>query len=443
MTSFKLSVAFNLLLIIVFNLMPVTANAEEQGKLLDRIVAIVNDEIILKSELDRQTLQAVKELRARHVTLPDEDQLQRKVLDKMIMEKLQMQKIKARGLQIQDEELLTQIQQIAKRNNLTVLELRDRLNLSEPDGFKHFRENIRRQMLFQKLRQVEVLAKTQVTEDEVTNYLQRQKLVQNNSEYHLGHIMVGLPESATPAQRDEAKQKAQTILDKLREGEDFSQMAVRYSEGSKALNGGDLGWLTPDQIPTFFAQTIDNLKVGQISNLIRSPVGYHIIKLLGKRDKNSELVKQYHLYRFILLSEGAKKQATPPKALVQLAQQIKSLADFKRLNEKYSDIPASVNAHGNLGWQTIQQMPLSYAQALADVKPGQAAKPFATDQGWVMLYLDGVREQDLNAANKRKQAMEALRMKKANESYEIWLRRLKDDAIIDIRLKQPSDSKAS
>lgn len=421
-------------------LLPISSFAEpEKGQLLDRIVATVNDDIILKSELDRQVAETEKDLAARNVHIADLDQLKRKVLDKMIMDKLQMQRIKSRGIQVQDEEVLAQVEDIAKRNNLTVLELRDRLNLSEPDGFQHFRERIRQQMLFQKLRQVEVLDQTQVTEDEINNYLQRQSLIQNNYEYHIGHIMVNLPDSATPAQRDDAKKKAETILKKLEDGEDFSQVAVRYSEGTKALNGGDLGWLTTDQIPTFFTSIVESLKVGQLSGIIRSPIGYHIIKLLGKRDKGSKLVEQYHLYRFILLSDNAQKQAAPPKALVELANNIKSLEDFKKLNKQYSDIPASVNAHGNLGWQTIQQMPLQYAKAIAGVKPKHAAIPFATEQGWIILYLDDKRQQDLNAANKRKQAMETLRLKKANEAYEIWLRRLKDDAIIDINLGKQND----
>ncbi|WP_024850671.1 peptidylprolyl isomerase [Hydrogenovibrio kuenenii] len=430
----------NLILFAFITLLPsVLLAAPEKGQLLDRIVATVNDDIILKSELDRQVATTEKDLTARNVQITDIEQLKRKVLDKMIMEKLQLQRIKAHGIQVQDEEVLGQIQQIAKRNNLTVLELRDRLNLSEPDGFKHFRQRIRQQMLFQKLRQVEVLDQTQVTEDEINSYLQRQSLIQNNFEYHVGHIMVNLPDSATPEQRDKAKQKAEAILERLQDGEDFSQVAVRYSEGSKALNGGDLGWLTTDQIPTFFTNTVESLKVGQLSNIIHSPVGYHIIKLLGKRDKGSKLVEQYHLYRFILLSDNAKKQSNPPKALIELAKNIKSLEDFKKLNKKYSDIPASVNAHGNLGWQTTQQMPLEYAKAISDVPPKHAAIPFATEKGWVILFVDGKRLQDMNAAGKRKQAEETLRLKKANEAYEIWLRRLKDDAVININLGKQND----
>lgn len=431
-----------LLFLVAFFPITVFSNSEE-GRLLDRIVAIVNDEVILFSELNTRVLQAQRELQSRNVNIADTTELQRKVLDKMIMEKIQLKRIKDRGIKISDEELLSQIQDIAMENNLTVINLRDQLNMASPDGFKEFREQIRQQMMFRKLQQVEILSQTQVTEDEIDNYLQRQSLAENNLEYHLGHIMINLPESATPSDREAAQQQAQEILNKLIQGEDFSQVAVRYSQGSKALQGGDLGWLSWDQIPTFFAKSVRDLDIGQLSNLIRSPVGYHIIKLKDKRNKNSQLIEQYNLYRFIILSENAKQAEKPPAALVELAQNIKSMQDFKQLNERYSDIPASVNANGNLGWQTIQEMPLEYAQAIADLEPGHAAMPIATDEGWIILYLDAIRKEDINSANRRQQAMEALRMKKANETYEIWLRRLKEEALIDIRipeLKQTAES---
>lgn len=411
--------------------------SESQPQLLDRVVAVVNDDIILKSQLDREAELARQELQTRNINVSNMDELNMKVLDRMILEKLQLQQIKRMGLKVPDEELLGQIQQIAEQNNLSVLQLRDRLNYARPNGFQEFRERIRQQMLFQKLREAEVLSKTQVTEDEINNFIQRQNLIENSDEYHLKHILIGLPESATPAQRDAARKKAEEVLQKLREGEDFSQMAVRYSDGSKALQGGDLGWLSNDQIPTFFAKAFSQLKPGQFSDIIRSPVGFHIIELDGQRNKNSQLVKQYHVYRFILLSDDAKHLKQPSNTLISLADSIDSLEKFKQLNEQYSDIPASVNANGNLGWQTAHDLPAEYFAAIADLDPSQAARPFATDEGWVILYLDGIRQQDVTLKDKREQAMQTLRMKKANETYEIWLRRLRDEALVDIRYHDP------
>ena len=423
-------------------LLSCSATASNNGILLDKIVAVVNDEIILHSELKHRVIKAQQELQARQVNTNIGQDFVLKVLDNMIMEKLQLQRIQQRGIKISDAELLEQIDEIARKNKLTTLQLRDQLNLAETNGFKTFSNNIRNQMLFQKLQQVEVLSKTQVTEGEITNYIQRQSLVNNNTEYHLAHIIVNLPESATPKQRDTAKKKAEKILSKLNMGEDFSQVAIRYSEGSKALLGGDLGWLGNDEIPTFFAQNVQSLEAGQHSKIIKSPIGFHIIKVIAKREKDSNIVKQFHLYRFLIPSDNALAKPHPPATLVELAENIDSLKEFQALNEQFSDIPAEVNANNDLGWLTIQEMPLSYAEAIYDLQVKKASKPIASAQGWEILYLNAIREKDLNLANKRQQAMNTLRRKKANETYEIWLRRLKEDALIDNRLaKQYANEK--
>ncbi len=411
---------------------------QSSGILLDRIVAIVNDEVILKSNLDNRIEQASIELRSRGITVSDNESLQLKVLDAIILEKLQVQRASQRGIQILDEELLEQIAEIAKENKLTILQVRNKLNAAQPNGFAVFRENIRQQLLFQKLRQVEVLSQTQVTEDEINNYLQRQSLINNNLEYRLGHIIINLPESATPAQRNQSEAKAQAVLDKLNSGEDFSQIAVRHSQGANALKGGDLGWLKSDQIPTFFSENLNSMEVNDHSKLIKSSIGFHIIKLLGERDRNSKLVTQYHLYRFTLLSDDITQNTklSAPKELINLAEKIQSLEDFKALKEKYPDMPDAINANTDLGWLSVAKIPKRYYPALQNITVKKATPPIASDRGWDILYLDATREKDLNKLNKRQQALQAIRMKKANETFEVWLRRLKDEALIDNRLTQ-------
>lgn len=411
---------------------------QSSGILLDRIVAIVNDEVILKSNLDNRIEQASIELRSRGITVSDNESLQLKVLDAIILEKLQVQRASQRGIQILDEELLEQIAEIAKENKLTILQVRNKLNAAQPNGFAVFRENIRQQLLFQKLRQVEVLSQTQVTEDEINNYLQRQSLINNNLEYRLGHIIINLPESATPEQRNQSEAKAQAVLDKLNSGEDFSQIAVRHSQGANALKGGDLGWLKSDQIPTFFSENLNSMEVNDHSKLIKSSIGFHIIKLLGERDRNSKLVTQYHLYRFTLLSDDITQNTklSAPKELINLAEKIQSLEDFKALKEKYPDMPDAINANTDLGWLSVAKIPKLYYPALQNITVKKATPPIASDRGWDILYLDATREKDLNKLNKRQQALQAIRMKKANETFEVWLRRLKDEALIDNRLTQ-------
>jgi len=414
---------------------PFAQAKENHEQFLDGIAAVVNDQIILISDVNERTQATLKALQAKNIDVPNIQALRLKVLDKIILERLQQERIKQLGLSVSDEEVLAQIQDIAKRNHLTVLQLRDQLNFQSPNGFKTFRKQIKAQMLIQKLRQVEVISKTQVTEGEINNYLKRKSLQNHDTQYHIQQIMLSLPEGSTPKQRAEVKAKATALLKRVKEGENFSQLAVRYSNGPKALDGGDLGWHGMDSIPAFFSQAVLQLKPNQVSPLIQSPIGFHIIKLLGKRQKGSKLVKQYNLYKFIILSDKALSATHPPKALVDLAKNIHSLKDFHQLNQRYSDIPASVNQNGHLGWKTLNDLPVKIARAVINMPyPKMAANPIATARGWEIIYLDGIRDQDLNLTNKRAAAMKTLRMQKANQSYAIWLRRLKEAAIIDNRL---------
>lgn len=405
---------------------------------LDGIAAVVDDSIILKSELQTRTLEAEAELKARNVLIQDRQELALKVLDNLILEKIQTERIRQMGMSVTDEEVFEQLQDIADQNNLSLVDMRDRLNQQETDGFAKVREKIRQQMLMQKLREVEVISKTQVTEGEIDNYLKRVQLQNNNVEYHLQHIMISLPENATPEQRDAIRAKAQDLLNRLKNGDDFTQIAVRHSNGNRALEGGDLGWLSAEDIPTFFSDAVEQLSVGQVSQLIRSPLGFHILKLLDVKDKDAQIVTQYNVYKFVILSDDAQQSTTPPSSLVELTQEMNSLADFQNLNERYSDIPAAINQNSHVGWKALNELSNSDVNALQSLQkiPG-AAVPFANEQGWVIVYVDAQRETDIGLKDTRQQAMMALRQQKANESYEIWLRRLKEEAMIDNRIRTP------
>ena len=424
------------LLISLITTSPFTLAKEQTGELLDKIIAVVNDQIILKSTLDGRIIEAKAELKSRGIPVQDSLSLKEKVLDNIILERIQLQRIKQIGLKIPDDVLLEKITEIAKNNRLSLLEIRNKLNQNKKNGFAIFRENIRQQLLFQKLRQVEVLSKTQVTEDEISNYLQRQRLIKNDTEYQLGHIIINLPESATPKQREASLNKAKEILQKLNNGEDFSQVAVRHSQGGNALKGGDLGWLKSDQIPTFFSEQINEMEPGQHSKLIRSSIGFHIIKLIDKRNGASKLVTQYRLYKFTFLSDDVKnsQSATAPKRLVEIAKNINSLESFQDLQNQFPDQPKELNSNTDLGWLNAQQIPEIYYQALSTIKVKQATRPILSKLGWEIIYLDETREKDLNVLNEREQALKTIQMKKANETFEIWLRRLKDEALIDNRL---------
>lgn len=292
-TNTRLVLALSLLALITPSI-ALTANAPHtlskapvNAQLLDRIAAVVNDDIILLSDLRTAIAQTRADLRGKGVSIQDPLALEKKVLDSLILEKLQLHKAKQLGVQVTDEEVADAIAKIAQQNQLTLEQLQQTLNQQALNGFIQFRDKLRKQLLLQKLQQKIALSQAQVTEEEIDNFIQRSQLQQNNWTYHIGHIMLALPESANAKQRKNLKQQMEVIRQKLLAGEDFSQIAIRFSQGSKALMGGDLGWLDYEQMPTFFAKEVPQLKKDQISPIIRSPVGFHIIKLLDKKSKQA------------------------------------------------------------------------------------------------------------------------------------------------------------
>lgn len=402
-------------------------------QLIDRIAAVVNDQIILQSELQQKTIEAAQELRAKQIPINNPAELQAQVLDNLIMELLQKERAAQLGLSVSDDEINQRLLEIANQNNMTLPELRDRLNSDMSNGFMKFRTKLQTQLLIQKVREQEIISRTIVTDDEINNYLQRNRLDNSSTEYHLRHILVTLPESATQADRDAALKEINEIAARIRSGEDFSQMAVRYSKSSQALSGGDLGWLKQEQIPTFFDKALKALQPGQVSDVISSPSGFHLIKLEGVRDSQRQMITQYHLHRFLILDDSAR-QSRIPLEIRQLVQQIDSLEAFNALKDRYADIPAEVNANMDQGWKVAEELPPALQRELNQLQPNQMATPIATEKGWVLYFTEALRQVDANENSERQQAIQAIRIRKANETFEIWLRRLRDEAFVDIRI---------
>ncbi|GAB6069603.1 peptidylprolyl isomerase SurA [Thiomicrorhabdus hydrogeniphila] len=408
-----------------------TANASEE--LLDKIVAVVNDHVILQSQLSEKMYQQTRQMAAQNIQVNDVDDLRKKVLDSMILEELQIERANELGLKVPDDEINARLKSVADKNNMSLMQLRNRLDIEQPNGFQKARESIKKQILIQKLRDEEVISKALVTENEIQNYLKRQQLADKNVEVRLNHILVALPESATPEQRQQALDKITKLKQRIQEGEDFSQLAVRESNGGKALQGGDLGWMKESEVPTFFAKAIENMKVGQVSDIIQSASGFHLIKLADKKDTSqADEITEYHLYRFIILSDDVDKSLVP-KDLMTLTQSIHSMQAFQALATKYPDIPAQVNADSDLGWRTIDKIPEVIREDVRQQANKTALPPLATDKGWMILYLDDKREISKSDTDQTQKAIQAIRIRKANEMFDVWLRRLKDEAYVQIK----------
>lgn len=407
-----------------------------QPQLIDRIVAVVDDSIILQSQLQAKMQEQAIQLRSKNISIPPTQELAKQVLDNIILEQVQLNRAERMGIEVSDDQINQQLQKVAQQNGLNLLQLQRQLNAQQPEGFVQLRKEIEKQITIQKLREAEVISRTQVTESEINNYLQRQNLSQ--TQLNLKHILIAIPDSATSAQRQQALEEATEIRQRIVAGEDFSQLAVRFSNGAKALQGGDLGWMQPNEIPTFFSDAANSLKLGNVSQVIESPSGFHLIQLAGERDGSDKVQTEYHLHQFLILSENINP-ASPPQSLVALTQSIASLEDFQNLHTKFSDIPEEVNRNADLGWLSAAQLPPGLRQTIPNLPAGKAIGPFANEQGWLIVYLDDIRQQSQSAELQQQQAAQALRMRKANEMFDVWLRRLKDEAYIRIQL-EPKDN---
>ena len=409
------------------------ALAAEEARVIDHIVAVVDDQIILRSELRAKFFQKAQELQAQNVPIESPDALRKQVLDNMILEAVQLNRANQLGLRIDDGDVNARLEQIAAQNNLSMLEFRNRINLEQENGFDKLRNDIKEQMLIQKLREVEVISKATVTQNEIDNYLKRQQLATQKVERKLQHILLALPESTSPAQRKQLLSNIESLRKRVIAGEDFGQLAVRFSNGANALNGGELGWLSDDNTPTFFNTALQTMNIGDVSPVIASPSGFHLIKLLDQRTDANDNVTQYHMHRFLVL-DSQPDPMNPPRQLVNITRSMSSLSQFNALNQTFKDIPEQVNARTDLGWQTLNDLPPPIRQAIETMPTNSALPPIATPEGWTILFLEEKRQSSKSEENKTQAAIQAIRLRKANEMFDIWLRRLKDEANVRINL---------
>ena len=427
------------------NAAPTTAQMK-----IDSIVAIVNDAVITYTELEDQTRTIRQQLRQQNTPAPDSAVLQKQVLERLITSRLQLQLAASTGIRVDDDTLNRAINRIAEQNKLSLSEFR---SLLEKDGFSFdkFREDIRGEITITRLRQRQVDSRITVTDQEVAQYLATQaRQGKSDDEYRLGHILIALPEAAAPEKTQAARQKAEQILEKLQAkvgaradtsaetGADFKETAIAMSDGQQALEGGDLGWRSAGQLPSLFAPLVPAMKVGEISSIIRSPGGFHIIKLLdyrgGKRHTSTQALARHILIRTteLITDDDASIR------LEQLVQRIKKGEDFAELARTHSDDKISAAKGGSLDWVSPGDMVPAFEQAMNELQPAQISAPFKSEFGWHIVQVQERREHDDTEEYTRTQAQEALRSRKIEEEYQNWLRRLRDEAYVEYRLDDAS-----
>ncbi|MFZ1829209.1 MAG: peptidylprolyl isomerase [Candidatus Competibacteraceae bacterium] len=432
---------------------------------LDAIVAVVNDDVITRRELEAATAQIQRQLQQKKAPIPPQPVLERQVLERLILSQLELRAAERNGVTVDDATLNAAIDNLARRNKMNLTQLRQTV---EKDGlsFARFRDDVRRELMAARLRQKVVDSQIRISEQDVDS-LRTQIAGQggparsgqpgNHSDarqYHIAQILLAVPEGASPDQIAAIKRQAEEVLARLRKGEDFRQMAASVSTGQQALEGGDLGWRDAEQLPTIFTSVVPKLRPGQFSELVRSPSGFHIVKLLEVRGGGvsppasrapapaAGMVNQTRVRHILLKSSPDLSDDEARQKLEQLRQRIQSGEDFAALARTHSDDKGSGARGGDLGWISPGMLVPEFEQELGALQANQVSAPFKTQFGWHLAQVLDRREGPASPEAEQARVREALFRRRSDEEWEQWLRRLRDEAYVEVRLPRSTESTA-
>jgi peptidyl-prolyl cis-trans isomerase SurA len=425
------------LLLLVLLLLPPALQAQ-RAQLVDRIVAIVNKEVITLSELNEAIGMAERNLARQGTAAPARALLERQMLERLILEKAQLQRARDTGIRVDELQLDRAVQRIAERNRLTLADFRRAL---ERDGvsFDAYRQDLREQIIMSRLREREVEEKIQVSDGEIDVFLEEMKNAPaERMEYDLAHILVRIPEQATPERIEAARSRAETVAAEARAGGDFGRLAASYSDAPDALRGGALGWRTQDRLPELFANTLRGMQPGEVSATLRSPAGYHIVKLLGRREAaaGGAAVSQTRLRHILVRTGDSVSENDARRRLADLRERIVTGGeDFAQLARVHSDDATAVRG-GELDWIYPGDTVPDFERAFAELKVGEISQPVRTPFGYHLIQVLERRDADMSPERRRLQARQALRERKSDEAYQEWLRQLRDQIYVELRLEE-------
>ncbi len=398
-------------------------------KKLDSIVAIVDEDVITQIEFDQNTRSIMLQLRTPVTSEEDMAALKKQVLEKMIRDKIQLQLAAKLGIQIDDIQLNKMLEKIAAANTISLDVLRKTL---ESDGinFSQFREQTREQLIIKQLQQRVVANKVKVSEQEIDQYIEKNtKLSKSNIKYHLRHILISTPETATPEQVQQAKVKAEELAQRIADGSNFEQIAVKESAGRNALKGGDLGWRTTSELPELFVKALTRLHNGDVTPPLRSASGFHLLQLVESTQQSNTVVQT--LSRHILIRDGSELTTDPEAFLNDIRQRIEQGEDFATLAEKYSDDPGSKIKGGELGWADPGTFVPEFESTMQTLADKEISRPFKSKFGWHIMQVLGRREAEASHDTLAAKAKLEIRKRKIDEELTLWLRKIRDEAFIE------------
>jgi peptidyl-prolyl cis-trans isomerase SurA len=405
---------------------------------VDRIVAVVNKDVVTLTELNEQTAAAERQLRRQGTPLPARTDFQRQLLERLVLQKAQLQLARESGIRVDELQLDRAIQRIAEGNRMTLAGFRQAL---ESDGveFDRFREEVREQILLTRLREREVDDKIQVSDSEIDLVLEQAKAAGSERvEYDVAHILVRVPEQAVPERIEEARRKAEKARAEARAGADFAKLAATYSDGPDALRGGSLGWRQKERLPELFSAALAGMGPGEVSEVLRSPAGFHVLKLVDQRGVGMQgaPVTQTHARHILVRTNEIVSETDARRRLSDLRERIVTGgADFAELAKLHSE-DGSAARGGDLDWVHPGDTVPEFEREMNALKPGEISQPTKTPFGWHLIQVLERRTADLSAERQRFQARQVLRARKSDEAYQEWLRQLRDQIYVELRLEE-------
>ncbi len=403
-----------------------------QAQVLGKIAAVVEEDIILEQELDKEVATISQRIRAGNTPAPPETVLRKQVLEKMIMDKLQRQLAEKAGINVSEDQIANSAADIAQRNNMSLEQFRAEL---EKQGmpYKTFLDNMRNEIVINQLRSREIGGRIKVTDREVEHFIETQgKSGVENVQYHLGHILIALKEGASASEIQKAEAKADHLVKTLRAGQSFTQVAMSESEDDNALKGGDLGWRTINDVPTLFAQKVSQMQADEVSDAIRSPSGFHILKMLEIKGLDNHVTTQTKVRHILIKTNELIDDDEAKKRLQALRDRIIDGDDFAKLARANSDDKGSAIKGGSLDWVNPGDLVKPFEDTMTKLAINELSEPIQSQFGWHLIQVLDRKAKDDSEEHKKNLIREAIRKRKIEEETELWMRRLRDEGFVEI-----------
>ena len=414
---------------ILFNVQALAVYEEIEG-----IVAVVDDDVVLASELRHRYEQVIQQMEGQNVPLPPNDVLISQIMERLILESIQKQEAERRGIEIDDETLTRAVLSFAQGNNMSLDEFQVAL-AADGISYREFRDDIRTEMAITRLQRNLINRRISISEQDVQGLLNSpyyQELF--SDEYRVGHIMLSIDERASEAVAEKAFVASQVIVSELREGADFAQMAIAKSASSRALEGGDLGWRRAGELPSLFVETVLGMEVNDIAEPIKSSGAIHIIKLLERRGAGTQQIVETNVRHILVRPSEIRSPEETANLIIEIRALVEAGGDFTEIAKEHSQDPASALNGGELGWATADQFVGQFGEVMDGLTENELSQPFLTQYGWHIVQVLGRREADMSEQARENMAVDILHKRRFEEEQQEWLKEIRDEAFVEVRL---------